>query len=44
MNKKEILQISNSIKQQLNGGMLYDAFMALRQLSEQAMAYEITEG
>lgn len=44
MNKKEILQISNSIKQQLNGGMLYDAFMALRQLSEQAMAYEITDG
>lgn len=43
MNKKEILQISNSIKQQLNAGMLYDAFMALRQLSEQAMAYEITD-
>lgn len=43
MNKKEILNISNNIKQQLNSGMLYDAFMALRQLSEQAMAYEITD-
>lgn len=43
MNKKEILQISNSIKQQLNSGMLYDAFMAMRQLSEQAMTFGITE-
>ncbi|MDE5643488.1 MAG: hypothetical protein K2I56_08345 [Muribaculaceae bacterium] len=43
MNKKEILQISNSIKRQLNSGMLHDAFQALCQLSEQSMAYEITE-
>lgn len=43
MNKNEILRLSNSIKQQINQGRLHDAFMALRQLSEQAMAYEITD-
>lgn len=43
MNKNDILKLSNSIKQQINAGRLHDAFAALRQLSEQSMAYEITD-